>query len=241
MKKVTVLLHLLFLLIVPSSVFGQSTKDAVLALKKLQVKVETGISYRDYASAVADAKFPVKLFLESSESKNDVGLSSSLQKAIEHYEFANSVWNVKFSCGRGVTDYMHPGCDSDIFYKIKRDYPSVPIQTFWGQESLVIDGAVLIIWNKAKEEVQIASDLLSKVELRAQSVKAENEDLRKENGALRKELETLNMKVADLQHENEKARKENEALTSENANLKAEIDSLKNKAASTKRKNRRYE
>ena len=236
MKKVVILFHLLFLVIATSSVFGQSANDAVLALKKLQVKVETGISYQDYAPALADAKFPVKLFLEGSESKNDVSLSSALQKAIEHYEFANRVWNVKFSCGTSVTNSMYPGCDQDIFYKIKFDYPSVPIRKTFGQESLSIDFAVLMIWNKAKEEVQIASDLLSKAELKAQSMKAENEDLKKENVALRKELETLNVKLADLQRENAKIKKETESLTNENANLKKEIDSLRNKATTPRRK-----
>ena len=240
MKKTFFLLSLfsvvLIVLLMTPLVFGQSAKDAVMALKKLEVKVGTGISYIDYSTAVADAKFPVKLFLESSESKSEAELSSSLQKAIEHYEFANSVWHIKFTCGTTITEYMHAGCNYSIFSKIMRDYPSVIVHSTFGQKSIGIDNAIVTIWEKAAQEVQIASDLLSKAELKAQSMKAENEELKQENVTLRKELETLKTKLADLQHETEKIKGEKEAKDKENDNLKTEIESLKNKAVSSKRK-----
>lgn len=231
MNKKTVCFVILLLIVIwhPSAVFGQSAKEALLALKKLEVKVETGISYIDYSSALADAKFPVKLFLETSESKNDANLAASFQKIIDGYEFASSVWNVKFNCTRGVMEFMHSGCNADIFNKVKKEYPSVPIQTIWGQESFSIDYAVLMIWQNASKEIQVASDLLSKTELKAQTAKLEFDAMKKENEVLQNKIDSLKKELEDLKTENDSIRKAN-------ANIKTENDNLKSKIATKKKK-----
>ena len=68
--------------IIPSIAFGQSAKDAIRALKKLEARVEAGISYKDYAPALGDAKFEVNLFLESPEAKEMPRLSEAVKKTI---------------------------------------------------------------------------------------------------------------------------------------------------------------
>jgi hypothetical protein len=36
--------------------FGRSVKDALMALKKVEARCQTGIAYRDYASTPGEAK-----------------------------------------------------------------------------------------------------------------------------------------------------------------------------------------
>jgi hypothetical protein len=66
--------------------------DALMALKRLQAKTETGIAYHDYSVALGDANFPVKLFLESENARTYPVFASSLRDAMKWYEAAAKVW-----------------------------------------------------------------------------------------------------------------------------------------------------
>jgi len=48
MKIKVSLLLLLLLLLTPCLSFAQSAKEALMALKKLQAKIQVGISYKEY-------------------------------------------------------------------------------------------------------------------------------------------------------------------------------------------------
>lgn len=87
----------LFVLMIITSAFAQSTKDAVRSLKKLEAHLETGTSLRDYSQALGDAKFEVNLFLESKEAKNNSKLTELIQKIMEEYEDAKFVFKEKSS------------------------------------------------------------------------------------------------------------------------------------------------
>ena len=63
------------ILLIPIFAYADNTKDAVMALKKMEARVQSGISYRDYGNALADAKFPVNLFMESIEVKKNPELT----------------------------------------------------------------------------------------------------------------------------------------------------------------------
>lgn len=93
-----ILIFILFL--TPSITFGQSAKDAIMALKKLEARVEIGISYKDYGPALGETKFPVNLFLESSEAKEKPELAIHIENAIQYFEIANFIWEYKFPRGR---------------------------------------------------------------------------------------------------------------------------------------------
>jgi len=71
MKKfmITLLVTLFLVLSFFTNVNADSAKDGIIALKKLQAKCQTGISYRDYSNALGEAKFPVNMYTESEESK----------------------------------------------------------------------------------------------------------------------------------------------------------------------------
>ena len=102
----------------PSLTSNSQADDALLALKKLQAKTETGIVYNEYSSALGDANFAVKLFLDSDDAKSHPEFSSSLQDSIKWYQAASEVWSESTGeyktssepCVKG--GFRQPLCDS---------------------------------------------------------------------------------------------------------------------------------
>jgi len=68
-------------------------RDAVVALKKLQAKTETGIVYAEYTSALGDANYAVKAYLETDQAKTTKDFSVSLQDSIKWYQAASEIWS----------------------------------------------------------------------------------------------------------------------------------------------------
>lgn len=143
--------------IIPSIAFGQSAKDAIRALKKLEARVEAGISYKDYAPALGDAKFEVNLFLESPEAKEKPRLSEAVAKTMGHYLIANSVWQCKFT-GAGVNDWLNKNSSLTIL----KAYPGT--RRFVQSDGTLypIDSIMPIIWKEASVELTKATNLLAK-------------------------------------------------------------------------------
>jgi len=52
-----------------ATAFAQSAKEIINAFEKLESRIEVGISYNDYTSALGDVNFKVKMFLKSPEAK----------------------------------------------------------------------------------------------------------------------------------------------------------------------------
>jgi hypothetical protein len=91
MKKLLLLVALLGL-VVSNVCYAQSGKEALRALQKLQTRVEVGISYRDYAPALGDAKFEVGLFLKSPEAKEKEKLALLINKSMSAHHLALVIW-----------------------------------------------------------------------------------------------------------------------------------------------------
>jgi hypothetical protein len=117
-------------MVLPHTVFGQSAKEAIRALKKLEARVQVGISYRDYAPALGDAQFEVNLFLESPEAKSKSELSQSIKKAMELYLQANTIWGEKVKLS--------------LPYELQEKF----------------DKAITTYWEHASEELKKATSLL---------------------------------------------------------------------------------
>jgi hypothetical protein len=61
-------------------------KEAVLVLKKLEARIKTGISRRDYSVAVGEANFSVTQFFETGKTSSVPDFSTSHRNAINpHY------------------------------------------------------------------------------------------------------------------------------------------------------------
>jgi len=222
--KKYLLVSIMFILsiIISMPAYAQSAKEAVMGLKKLQARCQSGISYRDYSNAVADAKYPVNLFMESADSEKMPDLKASIHKVMEHYETANLFWNRRMNVRQGEV-MLESGLiwtESPMGKYISNNYPeAVAIAPTTGVNWLLgnpkyypLDSVLPIMWNKASMELENATALYSKTE------ENKSNDIDK----LRKENETL------------KAEKEFETLKAENENLKKQLELLNSKRNKSK-------
>jgi hypothetical protein len=67
-------------------------KDAVLALEKLEATIESGVELQDYSKALADANFPVKMYLSGDSAALYPALTSAIEETVKWYRAARSVW-----------------------------------------------------------------------------------------------------------------------------------------------------
>ncbi len=81
-------------------------KEALLALEKLQSIVESGVSLPDYTRALADANFPLKMYLKSDKAERFPGLTRALTDAMRWYKAAGQLWSAKVD-----TDFPLGYCD----------------------------------------------------------------------------------------------------------------------------------
>lgn len=200
-KKVFIIVLVIALTFTTITAFAQSAKEAIMALKKLQARIQSGISYRDYSSALGEAKFPVNLFQESKEAPRNIKLTESIARTMKHYEQAGAYWNYKFS----IWEY---GIGKDDEQEIIAIYPDADKDSM--NEGARISGCVYIerllpvVWRAASKELAIASNLYSQTETENESSKPE----------------VFSIEIENLKRENEK-------LKAENANLKRILGMIK--------------
>jgi hypothetical protein len=202
--------------------YGQSAKEALNALKKLDTVVQTGVSYRDYSGVLADAKHPVSLFLESSEAKLNQELADAFRNAVAHHDFALGVWRLKFS-GRKAEDYFNE--DTQVFQVILQAYPDTPtgFAAYVKKRYILIGDVLSFLWGKASTEIGTATKLVGQAaELHAAAVK-EADAIKTENDALRTELLTIKIRLETAQKENAELKTQVESLRKENSDLSAQM------------------
>ena len=188
MKRCLISVLLICCLALPQKVLAQSAKEALLGLKKLQARVQSGVSYRDYGQALGEAKFPVNLYLESKESSKNPELTDSIKKAIAHYEFVRMVWQdtidneIWFISGRmeKLIIASYPIADKDSNFLVKEDVFDI----IWGKASDELKIATALF---SKEEASSATDIKNEIEV----LKSTNEKLQIENTKLREEINKL--------------------------------------------------
>ncbi len=190
MRKLFIITMVIVLTFATVTAFAQSAKEAILGLKKLQARCQSGISYQEYGNAVADAMFPVNLFKESEAAKESPELADSVRKVMFHYVYANEIWQYKFS-SRSPTTLI--GVDTEIGRDIEGLYPRASkIPGFIvGGPYYKIDQLLPVIWAEASEELDNATKLYAK----AEKDKSDDTDkLKKENAKLKKQLELMKSK-----------------------------------------------
>jgi hypothetical protein len=136
---------------------GESTVKAYMALKKLEAKCETGISYKDYGPVLGDTKFEVNMFLESSAAKENPELTNSIKVAMDHYEFAMLVWNEMIKRPPNSSFWPQPLWEASL-----KKYPEVFKDPWMGLiQSNKYDEFLSLIWSKAKAELKKAGEMLA--------------------------------------------------------------------------------
>lgn len=75
-------------------------KDALAALEKLESTIESGVGLDDYSRALADANFPVKMYLRGESAAIYPDFTKAIADTVKWYRAARAVWT------RGVvTDF----------------------------------------------------------------------------------------------------------------------------------------
>lgn len=205
MKKYLILVFAVpvFIFLLIGSAYADSAKDAVMALKKLQAKCQSGISYRDYSNALGDAKFPVNIFLESADAKKYPVLTTSILEAMKHYEYAGTLWNYKMS--DRFTALIR--CNSELAMQINKLYPQIKRDP--GEFCYFVDALLPIIWNEASKELDNMTNLYSKIGDQSAS---EMDILRKENMDLKSQIDNLKKENIDSKSQMDKLKEENALL-----------------------------
>jgi hypothetical protein len=188
MKKLLIASTVFALTFMTIPAFAQSVKEAVVALKKLEARCQSGISYTDYGPAVGDAKVPVNLLLESEHAKRSPELTDSINRVMNHYEFAGKIWQLRFSPffqGYGLIEV-----NSSLGQEIGTLYPKANAKN----EKYFVEEIVPLVWEAASKELENTATLYTKTE---GDMPSEIEKLNKENGKLKadtaqpeKQLET---------------------------------------------------
>lgn len=206
-KKAFTVLMMIGLLATANTAFAQSAKEALMGLKKLESRCQAGISYHDYSSAMADAKFPVNIYMQSNDAKRYPELTESIAKCIQHYEFVNALWHGKMSGRRG--EALHDGLilqKGSFGTVIQRLYPQTSTTKFLWATYYIFDSALPVIWGEASKELRNTTILYTQVE----KVKSEEiDELKKENEQLKADAE-----YEKLKRENEDLKKQLESIKS---------------------------
>lgn len=157
-----------------------AAKDALKGLKKLQVRVETGVSYRDYPTVLSDAKFEVRQFNDSPGAKQLPEFSAAINSAIRHYERAQALWAYKFAdreLRNAVLSYdidvvREGGLFGGSFKTVNRVNPTrLQFMTELMNEykvgdgsspevRIMIDSTLAVIWSAAAKDIDTANSLL---------------------------------------------------------------------------------
>jgi hypothetical protein len=128
-----------------------SARNALNAVKKVEARIEIGVSFGDYASVVGDAWFEVKIFIESPDGKKVPEFSMLLTKAVSDYKLALEIWQNKIKHST-----LYGGVDVEMLQ-----------QTCWAQagewitlaESLLEDESVQIALESIADIPKFEKDL----------------------------------------------------------------------------------
>jgi hypothetical protein len=158
MRKMVILTLAVAVLLGVNICLAQSPKDALRALQKLQARVESGISYRDYGPVLGDAKFEVNLFLRSPEAKEKPELATAIERTMGHYQMALVIWQFKFVRHSDDAIYLR---EVDIS-SVLRIYPKIQVRPSAYLGSWVyIPEALNVIWEEAAKELEKVISLFS--------------------------------------------------------------------------------
>lgn len=120
-----------------------TARSAIDAVRKLQTRVQVGVSYRDYPPLVSDAKYEIARFSDSAASKKIPDVDKALNAALKHYVTALEVWSVKFS-RRGARDTFARFENPPLFDQITLDYEGMSRLNV--DTGIIISGAISVIW-----------------------------------------------------------------------------------------------
>lgn len=132
--------------------------SALQAIKKLQVRVEAGVSYRDYPAVLADAKYAFGEFAESEAARTLNEAEQLMRVSISHYERAAEVWRTKFSGRGGVSEIFSRFENTRLYDEILSIYGSRMRTEAQVSDGLLYAGALPVIWSAARASTMKADE-----------------------------------------------------------------------------------
>ncbi len=149
----------------PAILHAASAGDALTALKKFQSRCETGISYRDYGAALADANFQVKEFARSKEARQNPSLAHHISEALSHYKFAGFLWQLKIESGNYSVGIYENSAVWQAFLEMYPDGRVLMKHREYNGDDLgnvaFFSEIISYIWKQAGSEIEMADALAS--------------------------------------------------------------------------------
>jgi hypothetical protein len=177
MKK---LLICIMCLLPISAAYAETANDAFRALKRLEAKCQSGISYKDFSLALGYSKFTLNMYLEEKDPSKSSSVTKSMLIAYDHYEFAKTMWDFKFTSKMEIipttSDWgidlskiifsRYPEAnrsttDGGVIYKSTLKLPDEAIKAgIKLDDDIYLDGVVSYAFNKASSELKTTASLL---------------------------------------------------------------------------------
>ena len=152
---------LIILLGLSELALAQTAKDAFRSLKKVEARIETGVSYQDYPQVIANAEKEVNMFLKSDEANKNPQFAKKIKTAMDYYMTAMEIWDIKFNC---FDDYIMEiiVINNKCGMEIKRLYPNSKAELLPGNFGpvYVVSNVLRSIFNDASKELKKASEIL---------------------------------------------------------------------------------
>jgi len=150
--------------------FAQSPETVINSFKKLNIRCNIGLSYRDYNRELAEVIFQHKLFSEKIETENvssneearevirNIKIDILLTEAQSLYSFANKVWDASFEApGRDGILYIGKPAWKDFFMLLPSVYDKIyqhpKIFELGGEKCLRLQYILSILWNDAEAKL----------------------------------------------------------------------------------------
>lgn len=159
MKK-TVLLMLGAIVLFSGAAYAETAKDAYRALKKLEARTQAGINYRDYRTALGEAKLDYNLYVESSNAQREPAITKSLKDAMACYALAMMAWEQIFSGPPGSLSLHYIKIDSQLGGLINTSFPGEDRSFFVFEDEHTKKQQVPFVW--AEDFVAVAFRQASK-------------------------------------------------------------------------------
>ena len=148
--------------------FAGTAKDMITAFKKLDARCQTGISYKEFNTALGDLQFYINEFKNDKTFQDKTEINNLVTNISKHYANAKGIWSVKFSKLK-----LDPIPKNNKLYSLFIDYyPEAEkdyseggvLENRSGEHKLDISHAVGYAFNKASKDIKAADQLIKTID-----------------------------------------------------------------------------
>lgn len=157
---------------------SQAIKEAIVeanktlaSLRRMENRIEVGVSYRDYPSVLADASNAVREFHDSKHSAYMPELDRLFLKVDKQYRDALFLWQDKFDHGRVYDSPALIGQTKRVYESLVSTYPELTRAVFVdsgfmgsGVQHLAYGRGLSILWGMSSSDLRCASEWAKKID-----------------------------------------------------------------------------